>query len=138
MRSSNLAAASSIASFLIVTRAGGEPRVFPLLQMRSVSASAKLSITVHVVTYVVNNVKRYYKGYRMPSRRFSAEGKNTPAGETVHQRMLQALLSNSFKLAVHRETRLIPVYELVIAGDGPKLRESDSMPRRFRSSRDSS
>jgi len=27
---------------------------------------------------------------------------------------------------VHRETRLIPAYELVVAGDGPKLRESDS------------
>jgi uncharacterized protein (TIGR03435 family) len=40
--------------------------------------------------------------------------------------MLQGLLSDRFKLAVHRETRLIPVYELVIAGDGPKLRESDS------------
>ena len=59
----------------------------------------------------------------------SAEGKDTPAGEAVlepHERMLQALLSNRFKLAAHRETRLIPVYELVVAGDGPKLRETDS------------
>ena len=68
MRSSNLAAASSIAGFRIVTRAGGEPRVFPLLQMRSVSASAKLSITVQIVTSTVNNVKRYYRGYSVPSQ----------------------------------------------------------------------
>jgi len=56
----------------------------------------------------------------------SAEGL---AGETLEEsghRMLQALLSNRFKMAAHRETRLIPVYELVVAGDGPKLRESDS------------
>jgi uncharacterized protein (TIGR03435 family) len=41
-----------------------------------------------------------------------------------NERMLQALLSNRFKLAVHREIRMIPVYELVISADGPKLRES--------------
>jgi uncharacterized protein (TIGR03435 family) len=37
--------------------------------------------------------------------------------------MLQGVLSDYFKLAVHRETRLIPVYELTV-GDGSKLRES--------------
>ena len=42
-----------------MTRAGGEPRVFPVLQTRSVSLSAKLSITPSIITYVVNNVKRY-------------------------------------------------------------------------------
>jgi len=58
-------------------------------------------------------------------------------GELARERMLQTLLSDRFKLAAHRETRLIPVYELVIAGDGPKLRESapayaDSAPRLIR------
>jgi uncharacterized protein (TIGR03435 family) len=58
-----------------------------------------------------------------------AEGEDTLAGETQEERgnpRLQALLSSGFKLAVHRETRLIAAYELVVAGDGPKLRESDS------------
>jgi uncharacterized protein (TIGR03435 family) len=67
----------------------------------------------------------------------SAEGEDTLAGEALrerNERMLQALLSNRFKLEIHRETRLIPVYELLIAGDGPRLRESvpayaDSAPR---------
>jgi uncharacterized protein (TIGR03435 family) len=57
----------------------------------------------------------------------SAEGEGTLAGEALQERserMLQALLSNRFKLVVHRQTRMIPVYELVIAGDGAKLRES--------------
>jgi uncharacterized protein (TIGR03435 family) len=48
------------------------------------------------------------------------------AGEDGGRLLESAVLSKYFKLAVHRETRLIPVYELVIAGDGPKLRESDS------------
>lgn len=39
-------------------------------------------------------------------------------------RMLQALLADRFKLAFHRETREQPVYALVVAKGGPKLRES--------------
>ena len=35
--------------------------------------------------------------------------------------MLQDLLANRFKLLVHRETRMLPVYELVVAKGGPKL-----------------
>lgn len=61
------------------------------------------------------------------SQRYDIQTKadNPDAGESG-ELTLQGLLSNYFKLEVHRETRLIPVYELVVAGDGPKLRESDS------------
>jgi uncharacterized protein (TIGR03435 family) len=62
------------------------------------------------------------------SKRFDIEAKaDSPVPGQDGGRLLESgLLSQYFKLAVHRETRLIPVYELVIAGDGPKLRESDS------------
>ena len=40
------------------------------------------------------------------------------------QRMLQALLADRFKLALHREPKEVPVYALVIAGNGPKLQKS--------------
>jgi uncharacterized protein (TIGR03435 family) len=40
------------------------------------------------------------------------------------QRMLQALLADRFKLTLHRETTVLPVYALVIAENGPKLQES--------------
>src|SRR5205823_3429519 len=38
--------------------------------------------------------------------------------------MLQALLSNRFKLEIHRETREIPVYALEPAKNGPRLPEA--------------
>jgi uncharacterized protein (TIGR03435 family) len=38
--------------------------------------------------------------------------------------MLQSLLEERFKLAIHRETRIEPTYELVVAKGGPELKES--------------
>jgi uncharacterized protein (TIGR03435 family) len=38
--------------------------------------------------------------------------------------MLQSLMEERFKLALHRETRMEPIYELVVAKGGPKLKES--------------
>jgi uncharacterized protein (TIGR03435 family) len=59
------------------------------------------------------------------SRQYDIDAKvNSPAAGQGGERMLQGLLSDRFKLAVHRETRLIPVYELVIADNDPKLQES--------------
>jgi bla regulator protein blaR1 len=40
------------------------------------------------------------------------------------QLTLQAFLANRFKLTLHRETKNLPVYELVVAEGGPKLKEA--------------
>lgn len=42
------------------------------------------------------------------------------------QPMLLELLADNFKLEVHRETRELPVYELVAVGRGPKLQQAKS------------
>ncbi len=40
--------------------------------------------------------------------------------------MLQALLADRFKLTIHRDTKELPVYALVIAKGGPKFKPADS------------
>jgi uncharacterized protein (TIGR03435 family) len=40
----------------------------------------------------------------------------------LQRRRLQLLLQDRFKLAVHRETRELPVYELTVSKGGPKLK----------------
>ncbi len=49
-----------------------------------------------------------------------------PPKEQSEQRrlMLRALLADRFKLKVHQETKILPLYQLVIAKGGPKLKES--------------
>jgi uncharacterized protein (TIGR03435 family) len=51
-----------------------------------------------------------------------------PPGASNEQvpRMLQALLIERFKLAVRRETRQMPIYELAIAKNGPKLKPGET------------
>jgi uncharacterized protein (TIGR03435 family) len=49
-----------------------------------------------------------------------------PAGATIEQfqRMLQNLLAERFKLVIHHETKVLPVYDLVVGKNGPKFKES--------------
>jgi uncharacterized protein (TIGR03435 family) len=53
-----------------------------------------------------------------------------PPGTTREQfqQMLQSLLADRFKLAVHHETKVLSVYELVVGKSGHKLRESAKTP----------
>lgn len=47
----------------------------------------------------------------------------SPASHDQMMRMLQTLLGERFKLAIHRETKEVAVYALVAAKNGPKLQE---------------
>ncbi len=40
--------------------------------------------------------------------------------------MLQSLLADRFKLALHRETKVLPIYALVVEKNGPKLKEAEA------------
>jgi uncharacterized protein (TIGR03435 family) len=67
----------------------------------------------------------------MASERFDITAK-LPANATAKQlpEMLQALLEDRFRLKVHRESRELPVYAMVIGKSGLKMQESppDSPP----------
>ena len=59
------------------------------------------------------------------SDRFDVIGKpERPVDRKALQSMLQALLADRFHLTIHRDTREMPVYFLVVAKGGAKLRES--------------
>jgi uncharacterized protein (TIGR03435 family) len=55
---------------------------------------------------------------------------NVPPGATRAQAnlMLQNLLADRFQLKVHRSTRELPIYALVVAKNGPKLKASVDDP----------
>jgi bla regulator protein blaR1 len=47
-----------------------------------------------------------------------------PAGGPQMRLLLQSLLEERFKLRLHRESREEPVYELVVAGGGPRMKQA--------------
>src|SRR5688572_6103063 len=55
---------------------------------------------------------------------------NIPPGATREQAnlMLQNLLADRFQLKVHRSTRELPLFALVVTGNGPKLKASVNDP----------
>jgi len=56
------------------------------------------------------------------SERYDIVAKTSgPASEDQMRRMLQTLLADRFQLALHRETKLLPVYALVTGKRGAKL-----------------
>jgi uncharacterized protein (TIGR03435 family) len=71
------------------------------------------------------------KGYQisgpkwLDSERFDIVAKIAMgATKEQFQMMLQNLLAERFKLAVHRETKELPIYALVVGKGGPKLKET--------------
>jgi uncharacterized protein (TIGR03435 family) len=50
-----------------------------------------------------------------------------PSGASKDQvpQMLQTLLADRFKLSLHRETKVLPIYALVVGKNGPKLHEAE-------------
>jgi uncharacterized protein (TIGR03435 family) len=58
----------------------------------------------------------------MGSDKFDIDAKGeAQTGDREFPPMMQALLMERFQLRFHRETRELPVYELVLAKNGPKL-----------------
>jgi uncharacterized protein (TIGR03435 family) len=72
------------------------------------------------------NSERYDVDAKMERSVAEAYQKLSPAERSLAmQHMLQKLLTDRFKLAVHRGTKELPVFWLVIAKNGPKLHEAN-------------
>jgi uncharacterized protein (TIGR03435 family) len=66
------------------------------------------------------------------SDRFDVTGQTAPdTPEATRRVMLQSLLAERFKLAVHKDERALPVFALVLAKSGPKLTPATGSARRF-------
>jgi uncharacterized protein (TIGR03435 family) len=62
---------------------------------------------------------------------YDIEAKAAPGTTKKQMRpMVQTLLQERFKLAIHRETRMLPVYVLTVAKGGPKLQTAAAGERR--------
>jgi uncharacterized protein (TIGR03435 family) len=102
---------------------GPGPTILPpkggRLTATNVSVQDLLITAYHVQRFQVSGGPRW-----LESDRFDIEAKTEgdPPRERI-QLMLQSLLADRFNLALHRETRELPVYELVLANRGPKLNE---------------
>lgn len=60
-----------------------------------------------------------------PAARFDIQASPaSPSTETECRRMLQTLLADRFKLAIHHETKPLDVYALVVAKTGPKIKQA--------------
>jgi uncharacterized protein (TIGR03435 family) len=63
----------------------------------------------------------------MDSTRFDIVAK-LPEGATREQvpAMLQTMLADRFKVKIHKESKVLPIYAMVVAKGGPKLKETDA------------
>jgi uncharacterized protein (TIGR03435 family) len=63
----------------------------------------------------------------MESTRFDIVAK-LPEGATRDQvpEMIQTLLADRFKVTIHKESKVLPIYAMVVAKGGPKLKEAEA------------
>lgn len=89
------------------------------LNMRSVTLKSAIRWAYHVMDYQVSGP------YWLGDQRFNIVAKAAgPAPENELRTMLQALLADRFKLKLHKETKELPAYVLLVAKGGIKFHES--------------
>jgi uncharacterized protein (TIGR03435 family) len=101
-------------------RGRGNTQVSPgTVTMRNVSLKSAIRWAWHVTEYQVTGPDW------LDSERYEITGKAAgPATDDQLRLMMQALLRERFKLALHRQTKDFSVYVLVAGKNGPKVHES--------------
>ena len=99
----------------------------PLVKGNRVTATASTLLDMMTVAYHVRYDQISGGPNWIRSDHFDldarAEGEGVRSTEQIRP-MLQALLADRFQLTIHRDTREVPMYALVVNKNGPKLQES--------------
>jgi uncharacterized protein (TIGR03435 family) len=88
---------------------------------KDVTLKMLIAFAYHLQQFQISGGPRW-----IGSDRFDVEGKaeNSKADPEELRLMLQSLFEDRFKMKVHRETKLSPVYALVVGKGGPKIKLS--------------
>jgi uncharacterized protein (TIGR03435 family) len=106
----------------VSVQAGPQYRIFPGLSVQRATLKYLITLAYQVDDFRVSGGPGWIN-----SDRYNIEAKaEAPLAysveyRTLQYRRLQTLLQERFQLALHRETRELPVYDLTVAKDGPKL-----------------
>jgi uncharacterized protein (TIGR03435 family) len=105
-------------------------KIDPPGQSQYPACSGATFVALAPVRNIINWAYDIRQGYKTPdwaassNERYSIEAKaDGPVSLPECKAMVQHLLEDRFKLTIHRETKEMPVYFLVIGKNGPKLRE---------------
>ncbi len=100
----------------------------PALRGNRVTGTASTLIDMIIVAYHLHYDQISGAPGWAKSDHFDLEARAGDKAITTEQMrtMLQALLADRFQLKVHRETKEVPMYALVVAKTGPRFQESSS------------
>ena len=125
-----------VASIKVANRTGADRyRVGVVPSPDGLTASNVTLQILIVIAYGVQNNQVIGAGDFLSSEHYDIDAKMSEATAdalkkmtaeertAARQKMMQALLADRFKLAIHRETKELPVYSLVVAKNGPKMKE---------------
>ncbi len=106
----------------LVCTAAMQYRMFPAFSVQRATLKDLVTMAYQVHDFQVSGGPAWIN-----SDRYNIEAKSEPVpvfsqeNRMVQLRRLQSLLAERFGLAVHRETKQLPVYELTVAKGGQKL-----------------
>jgi uncharacterized protein (TIGR03435 family) len=107
-----------------------DPHSTPTRTMRTSGRDVYANITVLILIRIAYDVQGYqiagapsWLGNQFFDIAAKAGGESTPTQAELRQ-MFQKLLADRFQLKVHRETRELPVYALVVGKGGVLMKES--------------
>lgn len=97
----------------------------PRVTIEAFSLDNLIAYAYDLQSYQVSGVPSWGVGTANPDRydiKFKAEGESALTRDQA-RRLVQSLLAERFQLRFHRETKELPVYELVVAKNGSKLKQ---------------